>query len=275
MKNTYYFLVLTLLLAGCATKMAYLSTYKSAEEFQKDKDACDAQVNASDFKDPSLKQKKFNQCMQEKGYKVVSEEKAGKIQGFNELRVSPGIDFKAYQVIFIDKVDISQAKVKNMQMPGTKVTDEDIVKLGEEMWERFSKTLNVVMPVVANQEDVRDQKALYISLKLRDIAQTNVGLNAALQVAGQLSNLPTPGGSEGLFSFEATITDFSTKEKLITISDETKSDRNASLAGLESFEKWKHAYNMMDYWVDHLAALLAKERGQKYKSRLGIKLVDF
>jgi hypothetical protein len=31
----------------------------------------------------------------------------------------------------------------------------------------------------------------------------------------------------------------------------------------------------MDYWADHLAALLAKERGQKYKSQLKLKLIDF
>ncbi len=65
------------------------------------------------------------------------------------------------------------------------------------------------------------------------------------------------------------------KAKLITISDEVKASKNSSLAGAEKFEKWKQAYNVMDYWADHLAALLAKERGQEYKSRLGIKLIDF
>lgn len=266
------FILLIILLNGCATKMVYLNTQKTAEVIQKDKADCQTVVNASDFKDSSLKEKKFNQCMQEKGYKVVSEDEAEKIQGFQGLWVKTGIDFKAYEAIFIDKVGVSQVKVKNMDIPDSKVTDQDINNLGEQMLERFSKALNVVMPVIADQEKAAGKKVLYVSLKLNNITQTNVGLNAALQVAGKFTPIPLPGGAQGTFSFEGEIADYSGKEKLITISDESKTDKNASLAGLENFDRWKHAYNIMDYWADHLAALLAKERGQEYKSRLTFKL---
>lgn len=91
-------------------------------------------------------------------------------------------------------------------------------------------------------------------------------------MAGQFSRIPLPGGPEGTFSFEGVIEDFSSKEKLIIISDEVKSGKNSSLAGFEKFSQWQHAYNVMDYWADKLTALLAKERGQEYKSRLRIKL---
>jgi hypothetical protein len=264
-----------MLLSGCATKMAYLNTQKPAEEVKKDKTDCQAVVDSSDFKDADLKQKKFNQCMKDKGYNVVSEDKAEKIQGFKELWVKPGADFKAYEAIFIDKVDLAQVKVKNTNIPGTKVTDQDINNLGVEMLKRFSKTLSVVMPVIPDKEEAAGKKVLYLSLKLNNISQTNVGLNAALEVAGHFTPVPLPGGPEGTFSFQGVIADYSGKEELITISDECKENKNASLAGLESFERWKHAYNIMDYWADHLAALLAKERGQKYKSQLGFKLIDF
>ncbi len=275
MKNICYFLALVMVLSGCATKMAYLNTQKPAEEVQKDKADCQAAVDASDFKDAGLKQKKFNQCMKDKGYNVVSEEKAQKIQGFTELWVKPGADFKAYEAIFIDQVDLSQVKVKNSKIPGTKVTDEDINNLGVEMLKRFSQNLSAIMPVISDKKEAAGKKVLFISLKLNNISQTNVGVNAAREVAGHFSPVPLPGGPEGTFSFTGVIADYSAEEKLITISDECKEGKNASLAGLENFEKWKHAHNVMDYWADHLAALLAKERGQKYKSRLGLKLIDF
>lgn len=275
MKSIYYFLLLVIFLSGCATKMAYLNTQKPPEEVKKDKTDCQAVVDSSDFKDAGIRQKKFNQCMKDKGYNIVSEDKAEKIQGFKELWIKPGADFKVYEAIFIEKVDLRQVKVKNTNIPNTKVTDEDINNLGEEMLKRFSKTLSVVIPVISNKEEAPGQKMLYISLKLNNISQTNVGLNAALTVAGHFSPVPLPGGPEGTFSFEGVIADYPSKEEVIIISDECKENKNASLAGLESFERWKHAYNIIDYWADHLAALLAKERGQKYKSLLGLKLIDF
>lgn len=116
-KKIYCFLVFTILLAGCATKMAYLNTQKPPEEVKKDKADCQVVVDSSDFKDADLRQNKFNQCMKDKGYDVVSEEGAEKIQGFKELWVKPGADFKAYEAIFIDKVDVTQAKVKNTNIP--------------------------------------------------------------------------------------------------------------------------------------------------------------
>lgn len=271
MKNIYYFLVSVIFLSGCAAKMLYLNTQKSSEEIREDKDACDSQINASDFKDPDLKQKKFNDCMKDKGYNVVSEEKAEKIQGFKELWIKPGADFKAYEVVFIDKVDASQAKTKNKQQ----VAEQDIDNLGKEMLRRFSEALSAVMPVVQDREKAVGKKALCISLELNDIAQTKAGLNAALKAAGRMSGLPLPDSPQGAFSFAGTISDFSAKETLISFADKTKSGKNTSLLGLEKFEQWKQAYNVMDYWADHLAALLAKERGQEYKSRLGIKLIDF
>jgi len=275
MKCIHFVLLLSFGLTGCATKMAYLNTARSPEEIKKDKEACEFMVNASDFKDPGLKRNKLNQCMKEKGYKVVSEKEAEKIQGFKELWIKPGADIKAYEVILIDKVDVSQVKVANTNIPDTKVTDEDIDNLAKQMRERFSKAVNNVMPVVADKENASGKKALYLSLKLNNISPTNIGINAALKAAGQVSGLPVPSAPQGAFSFAGAISDYLGNEKLIAISDECKEDKNASLAGLENFERWKHAHNIMDYWADHLAALLAKERGQKYKSRLGIKLIDF
>ncbi|MDD2690013.1 MAG: DUF3313 family protein [Candidatus Omnitrophica bacterium] len=275
MRKIYWFLLLVMILSGCATKTAYLNTQKPPEEVKKDKADCQAAVDCSEYKDAGLKQKKFDQCMKDKGYNVVSEDKAEKTQGFNELWVKPQADFKAYEAIFIDKVDLTQAKVKNTAVPNTKVTDEDINNLGQEMLKRFSKTLGIVIPVISDREEAADKKVLCINLKLNNIIQTNVGLGVALEAAGEVSGLPLPGAPAGSFSFECTITDLSSKEELIVISSETKADKNASLAGLEKFERWKCAYNIMDYWADHLAALLAKERGQKYKSQLRIKLIDF
>jgi hypothetical protein len=262
LKNRYCLLLLVVFLSGCATKMAYLNTAKTSDEVSKDEAACNAVVDASDFKDHDLKQKEFNRCMKNKGYNAVSEDEAEKIQGFKQLWVKPGADFKSYEAIFIDKVDLSQAKV----------TDEDRNNLGEEMLRRFSKILSAAMPVISDREETAGRKVLYISLKLNNVFQTNVGLSAALKVAGEFTPIPLPGGPEGTFSFEGIISDFSGKEKLIVISDEVKSNKNSSLAGFENFSHWQKAYNIMDYWADHLAALLAKERGEKYKSQLGIKV---
>ncbi len=275
MKYIHFVLLLSLSLTGCATKMAYLNTARTAEEIKKDKEACEAAVNTANFNDPGVKRNKLNDCMKGKGYKVVSEAEAEKIQGFRELWIKPGADIKAYEVIFIDKVDVSQAKVANTNIPDAKVTDEDIDNLAKQMWERFAKAVNNVMSVVADKEKASGKKALYLSLKLNNISPNNIGINAALEAAGQVSGLPMPSAPQGAFSFEGAISDYSGNEKLITISDECNEDKNASLAGLENFERWKHAHNIIDYWADHLAALLAKELGKEYKSRLGFKLVDF
>lgn len=272
MGKRYLILIFAVVLSGCATKMAYLNTGKPSEEVQKDKADCQAVVDASDFKDPDLKQKKFGQCMKDKGYNVVSEDEAEKIQGFNELWVKPGADFKAYEAIFIDKVDLTQVKVKDISMPDTRVSDADINNLGVEMLKRFSRILSAAMPVISDKEEAQGKKALYISLKLNNISQTNVGLSAALGVAGHFSPLPLPGGQEGIFSFSGEALDYFSKEKLITISDEVKANKNSSFFGTENYSQWQKAYNVMDYWADHLAGLLAKERGREYKSQLGIKI---
>lgn len=273
MKKTLLLTVSVCFLAGCATKMVYLNTQKTRETVQKDKAECEAVANTSDFKDPDLKQKKLNQCMQDKGYKVVSEDQAEKMQGFQEVWIKPDTDFKSYEAIFIDRVDVSQIKTNNRDIPDIKITGQDINNLEAQMLERFSKTLNVMMPVITDREKAAGKKVLYINLKLKNIAATNVGLGAALEVAGQVSGLPLPDAPQGLFSFEAVISDFVSQEKLITISGEAKEDKNASLAGLEKFDRWKHAYNIMDYWADHLAELIAKERQQKYKSQLKFKII--
>ncbi|MCX5681090.1 MAG: DUF3313 family protein [Candidatus Omnitrophica bacterium] len=221
------------------------------------------------------KDQKLDQCMAQKGYKPLTEKEAKNFRGFEKVWSNPDIDFKTYEAILIDKVDVSEVKVKNMQLPGTKVTDGDIDHLGKEMLERFSKMLNAVMPVIADDTEASGKKALRLTLKLTDIAQTNIGMNSALQVVGNVTHVPIPVNSQGLFCFEGTFTDLSSAEKLITVSDKSKSDKNASLAGLENFEKWKHAYNTMDYWADCLAGLLAVKRGQEYKSKLGLKIISF
>jgi len=270
MNGEFYILFLALAFSGCATTTTYINTSKNSDEISKDKATCEAEVNASDFTDPDLRQNKFNQCMKDKGYNVVSEAQAEKIQGFKQLWIRPQAEFKAYEAIFIDKVDVSQAKANNKQ----KVTDQDIDNLGEQMLQRFSKTLNNVVPVISDKEQAAGKKILYLSLKLNNISQTDVGANVALKAVGFLLPVPAPlpGAPEGAFSFEGTIIDSSGREKLITISDEVKSDKNSSLMGGDKFSPWQRAYNIMDYWADRLAALLAKERSQEYKSRLGLKL---
>lgn len=276
MKNRYYLLVLILFLSGCATKMAYLNTQKPPEEVKKDKTDCQVIVDTSDLKDSDLKKKKFNQCMKDKGYNVVSEKQAEKIQGVKELWIKPQAGLKVYEAIFIDKVDLSQLKI-DMQLPGAKAKEEDINNLGIQVLKRFSDALSSVMQVVPDQKDTSGKKILYVSLKLNKAAQTNLGLNTGLQVVGQFTPpyMPLPDAPLGKYSFEAVFADYSSRKKLIIASDECEEDENASLVGIENFEKWKHAYNIMDFWADHLAALLAKERGSKYRSRLGFKLIDF
>jgi hypothetical protein len=271
MNKGYFILVLGIVLCGCATTATtYLNTSKNSDEIAKDKAACQAQVDASDFTDSHLKQNKFDQCMQSKGYNVVSEAQVEKIQGFKELWVKPEANFKAYEVIVIAKVDVSQAKANNEQ----KVSGQDIDSLGEQMLQRFSKALGNVIPVISDKEKATGKKVLYVSLKLNNISQTNVGANVALEAVGFMLPVPAPlpDAPEGAFSFDGEIADYSSKEKLIAISDEVKSDKNSSILGADKFSPWQRAYDIMDYWADWLAVLLAKERGQEYKSKLGIKI---
>jgi hypothetical protein len=266
---------------GCATKMAYLNTQKSPEEIGKDRASCQMVVDFSDFKDAGLRQKKFNQCMKDNGYKVVSADKAQKLQGFLQVWIKQGIDYKAYDAVIIEKVDLSRIRV-DTQLPGFRASQKDINTLGEEMLRRFSASLNYVIPVITDIEKAKGKRVIYVSPRFTKAAQANISASVALQVVGQFtpSFVPLPDPPVGTYSFRVELSDYSSGEKLIIVSDECSDDKNASLAGIENYERWKHAYNIIDYWADHLAALLAKERGLKYKSRLGIwgtgiKLIDF
>jgi len=271
MKKLCYFFALSIILSGCATKMVYLNTQKPLEEVKKDKADCQSIADNSGINDPGLRQKKIDECMKDKGYNVVSEKEAEKIQGFNELWIKPGADFKSYEAIFINQVDVNQAKANNKQ----NLAEGDINSLGEQMFQRFSRILSVVIPVISDKKEAEGKKILYLSLKLNNISETNVGANVALGVAGTLLPVPapTPDAPEGAFSFEGTITDDSGREKLIVMSDEVKSNRNSSLMGFEKFSHWQRAYDIMDYWADRLAQLLAKKRGQEYKSQLKMKII--
>ena len=273
MKMVYWLLAGIIVLGGCAANTVYVNPQKTAQEIKQDEEQCQAMVDASDFKKECLRDRKYDECMKDRGYKLVAEEKVNSVKGFKEAWVDPDTDFKVYEVLLIDNVDVSQAKVKNMQVPGSKVTDKDIDDLGQQMFERFSRILNAVLPVVSDKEEARGKKTLHLTLKLNDIAQTNVGMNAAMQVIPL--KVPLPFSSKGLFSFEGTITDFLSEKKLIAVSDKAKSDKNASLVGLENFEKWKHAYNTMDYWADCLAKLLSDKRGEPYKSQLKLKVIAY
>jgi|GEM_PF-784789 len=266
-------LIFLFILSGCATKMAYLNSSKTAEDLENDKNACQAEVDNSDFKDPDLKKNKFNECMKKKDYKVVSEETAQKAQGFVEVWMKPGIDLNSYEAVYIEKVDLSRAEVDNSSIPGMEVSDKEIQNLGEEMLKRFSKAINEVIPVISDRSEIPLKKTLILDLKLKKIFQTKIGAGVVLKVAGYFSPVPLPGGPEGVFSFQGEISDFTSREKLITFSDEVKSSKNSSLSGREDFSRWEHAYNVMDYWADQLAALLAKERGQKYKLKSGWKII--
>jgi hypothetical protein len=274
MFNIYYSLVLVLFLSGCAAKMAYLNTQKPPEELRKDKAACQVVVDASDFKDNDLKKNKFNQCMKDKGYDVVSEEEAEKTQGFKELWIKPAEDLKAYEAVFFDEVDVSTAVVKNTGFPLGKVGQEEMNRIGAEMLQRFSRAMSAVMPVISDGEAAQGKKVLYISLKLNTVCQTDVSLSVVLEAAGELAPVPyLPDAPEGDFVFEGQVSDYASKEKFIIMSDAVKGDKNASFVGTENFSHWQKAYNIMDYWADKLAQLIAKERGQEYNSKLGWKII--
>jgi len=273
MKKWLLLVFLSFSLTGCATKMVYLNTARTPEEVKQDQATCQTKVDVSDFKDASLKQSKIDECMKEKGYNVVSEKEAENIQGFKGLWIKPGVDLKFYDAIILEKIDLSRVNIKNTGIADAHLSDDEINDLGEEMHKRFSAALNAVLPVIPGNKGAATQKPLYISLKLIKISQTAVGLNAALKIAGKLSPIPwTPDAPEGEFCFEGEIIDPTTKEKLAIISDEVASDKNASMIGTESFSPWQKAYNVMDYWADHLAELIAKLRKQEYRSSLGMKL---
>lgn len=277
MKTKYFVFAATIFavagFSGCASKMAYLNTQKPLEEMQKDKSVCQAVVDDSDFKDKELRDKKFNDCMSGKGYEVVSEAAAEKTQGLKELWIKSGADLRSYDVILIEKVDVSQLIVDNKKASDSKVADEDVANLGDEMRKRFTKTVDAVLPVVTDASEASGKKALCLRLKLTKVSETDIGVGAALQVAGHFSPVPLPGAPEKDFSFKGEIVDSATQEKLLDFSDEVKGDKNSSLVGDEKFSHWQKAYNVMDYWADKLSALLAKQRGQKYTSVLKMKII--
>jgi hypothetical protein len=247
--------------------MVYVNPEKTIQEMTLDETECQALADASGL-DRAGSSKEYSRCMQERGYKLVNEKNAKRVKGFQEVWVDPAVDFNVYGAVVIDRVDVSEVKVKNMQAPGTKITDEDIDRLAERMQEHFSTFVDAVIPVVTEAEAL-GKRTLRIRLKLLDIACTNVGVNAALQ-AVPVPYMPV--SSKGLFSFEGTITDFSTGEKLATMADRTGSGKNSSLIGLEKFDKWKYAYATIDYWADCLAKFIADKQGKPYKTKLKFKL---
>ncbi|MDD5138470.1 MAG: DUF3313 family protein [Candidatus Omnitrophica bacterium] len=271
MKNPCWVLLLgAAFLAGCATNKVYVNPEKTIREMTLDETECQAAGDSSDLQDDAGRKKEYDRCMQQRGYKLVAEKNAKRVRGFQEVWVDPNVDFKAYEAIVIDKVDTSEVQLMNMRgTPGTKVTEADIDRLAERMRDRFSDLLNAVMPVVPEEEAGR-KKTLRIRLGLLGVATTNIGVNVALQ-AVPVPYMPV--SSKGLFSFEGTITDLSSGKKLVTMADRTGSGKNSSLIGLEKFDKWKYAYETIDYWADCLAKFLADKRGEPYKSQLKFKII--
>ncbi|QAT16654.1 hypothetical protein BU251_02370 [Candidatus Velamenicoccus archaeovorus] len=270
MKNLCWVLLGTAFLAGCAANKVYVNPEKTIREMTLDETECRTVADASDLQDDAGRKKEYDRCMQQRGYRLVAEKNARRVKGFKEVWVDPLVDFKVYEAIVIDKVDVSEVQVMNMRgTPGTKVSDADIDRLAERMRDRFSVFLGAVLPVVP-QEEAGKRKILRIRLSLLDIATTNIGVNIALQ-AVPVPYMPV--SSKGLFSFEGTITDFSSGKKLVTMADKTGSGKNSSLIGLEKFDKWKYAYETIDYWADCLAKFLADKRGEPYKSQLKFKFI--
>ncbi|MEW5758417.1 MAG: DUF3313 family protein [Candidatus Omnitrophota bacterium] len=199
---------------------------------------------------------------------VFADQEAEAAKKFQGSWISPSADFKSYEIIFIDEVDVDSIRERDG------ISKEDLSDLSNQMRDRFSKILNNVMPVVLDRAGISGKKAMCINLKLINITSTNTGANALMQVVGFISRIPLPTpSSEGTASFEAIVTDLANGEKLIVVSDDSKADKNASIAGTEGLSKWKHAYNTMDYWADCLAALIAEKRGEEYKSQLKTKLI--
>jgi len=259
------FLAGAIFLNGCATPKIFVNPQRNAEETRKDRDECQKVGN-------------LEKCMQDKGYKLVPESEAKKMQGFEKVWFNPNADFKKYDVIFVDKVDTSQAKHKEggiFSLLDDKADFEEAAKIAEEMRARFVKQLNTVMPAETDREKIGGRSAMIMSLKLTQITGANVGANVATKV---FTGSTFCDASLGM---EAMITDADTAQELISLADKHSSDitdGNVSVANevldTDSFTRWEGAYKTLDFWADRLAGIIAQKRGQKYESSL-IKIKAF
>ena len=191
------------------------------------------------------------------------------VKGFEESWVNSRADFKKYEVIYINNVDIKDIKVTTSGVLDEKAEEKEVNGLAKEMRERFSKILSGVLPTETDESKIKGKKALIVNLKLKEAAGTDTTSNLATNIVLGM------GLTNAILAMECDIIDAQTGEKIIILSDRHEStgwEENSSLLGTDDLDKWQHAHNIIEIWADKLAEFMAVERGEEYKSQLKAKL---
>ncbi len=178
------------------------------------------------------------------------------IPGFDDVWVSPEANFSSYDVIFIDRLDLSAVNIDVFDPYPTddhssdNKTDNDIRdEMAMQIHELFSDALGKVLPVERKKSALGGKKALILKVRLSGTVEDESLLR------GELFKLK--GTSVHI---DCELDDYNTSTKILTVSDdyEKATDKYdiSTLKGSD-LDRW---YKAVDFWAKGLADYIASNR---------------
>ncbi len=242
MIKSLFLATLVFCIYGCVTTKVYYNSDKMLEEARIDQENCAG--------------KEYAKCMANKGYRLAPEAKAKFKKAFLRVWINPGVDFKKYEAVFVENVDISEAALKNQHSLNPldqHATKEEAENIALYMQGKFREILWPVIPVEKDRVALESKPAMIINLKLTEISGP-----------GQGKCLFNP-----VFCMEGKIIDSSTHEELVTLLDKYEAclpDKDIDSLKPADTAQWQAAYTTIELWADNLASILALKRNQAYNS---------
>jgi len=180
---------------------------------------------------------------------------SGQVPGFSKSWVDEDVDFREFDVIYLDRVDTEKVTVDvsdlNLDDYGDAESEYQLKKdVAYEMRKRFYDALEEVIPVVIDKSAIAGRKALILRLKLAGHAADT----------GLIENmLPGVEGRAAVVSVNGVLIDASSGKEVLTVADTYSariSEKDVSLLGTSDMGVWHKA---MDFWSDKLALFLFRK----------------
>jgi hypothetical protein len=173
------------------------------------------------------------------------------IAGFDRVVIEPGKDIKAYDVIYLEEIDLSGVDLGE----GILAEEDEKEDLAYKFRRKFERHLEKVMPVEWRPVQTKGKTVLNLLVKI----------SGELREAGIIENL-LPGKNErgARLSIEGKFVDASTGEDVLYFYSEHSSPSSGEddpVMYTDDREEWIRA---VDKWAAALSGYIAEKKGKMY-----------
>ena len=184
------------------------------------------------------------------------------IRGFRVSTVNPDTYFKAYDILYVNKINMSEVKLDRFEFfdyddeNGGRIEDRgEIGDLEYKYRIIFGKALSMAIPVTYRRTEKKEKRRMVLLLKIEgELKETRL-----------LENLIPGGGKRKTkVKIEGHLINQETKEELVSFLDESiyrKREEALSIFDEDDMEAWEIAVTL---WAKGLAGFLAERRGELY-----------